>query len=197
MKNYPINLIFIFLLFWGCKPSESLEDLADELEIISEEPGDSQETQTFTEEDQKNIQRLIQLTLGDLFQEELAGDFLDSLDRRYMYDQVDLNADGNKEILVGLAGPYFCGSGGCTLLLLTNHGDVITRFSVVKYPVFIDQESTNGWKNLILYSGSENRLVTFDGQTYPSNPSTLEVYGSSIDELSKILEWESNNIFSF
>ncbi|MEN2280516.1 hypothetical protein AAGF08_00160 [Algoriphagus sp. SE2] len=200
INSYRLIIALVFCCLWfGCKDDKPGLEKVEEINSRSPKSDATPTTSSsqFTQDDQGNIRKLIGLTLNDVFKEDMEKVILDSADRKYMYDQIDLNADGNKEILVGLAGPYFCGSGGCTLLLLTNHGDVITRFSVVKYPVFIDQESTNGWKNLILFSGSENRIVSFDEQNYPSNPSTLEVYSSSVEGLNKLLDWDKNRIFEF
>lgn len=197
MKNSTINLIFIFLLFWGCKPAESLEELATEIEIISEEPDSIQAANSFTQDDQENIQRLIRLTLSDLFKEDLEKGFLDSASRRFLYDQVDLNGDGNLEILVGLTGSYFCGSGGCTIYLLSSQGDVITRFTVVDYPVHVDNESTNGWKNLVLNSGRKDRLVKYDGQKYPSNPSVLDEFSGDLSNTQSLLVWNEEKLLTF
>ena len=69
---------------------------------------------------------------------------------------------GKKEIFVGLTGSYFCGSGGCTQLILDDQGNLISTFSVSGYPVIIDINKTNGWKDLFIYSGSKNRIVKFD-----------------------------------
>jgi hypothetical protein len=158
---------------------------------------DGASSATYTEDDQENIIRLIQLTLKDLFQEDLEKDWIDSLSRQFKYSQIDLNRDGKKEILIGLTGPYFCGSGGCSMILSTHQGDVITQFTVVDYPVYIAKESTNGWQDLILYSGSKNRKVKFDGQSYPKNPSTLEEYTESLENLPKLLDWQSLEAFQF
>lgn len=191
-KKHLIALLLAFL-GWSCQPKT--ESVTKELEVDSLVlESDNLE---FTQEDQNNIQRLIQLTLLDQFKEDLDLGLIDSLSRTYKYNQVDLNGDGNLEILVGLNGPFFCGSGGCTVLLLTNHGDVITRFSVVKYPAYLDNESSNGWKNLILYSGGANRVVQFDGTAYPSNPFTLTPYSNSIDKLTKLLDWENQEALVF
>ncbi|MFD1079553.1 DUF6624 domain-containing protein, partial [Longispora fulva] len=38
--------------------------------------------------------------------------------RKFQLFQIDLNNDGEKEVFVNFITPYFCGSGGCTILLL-------------------------------------------------------------------------------
>lgn len=147
-------------------------------------------SKAYTQDDQENIIRLIRLTLNEEFKEDLEEGWLDSLSRQFKYDQYDINGDGKKEIFVGLTGPYFCGSGGCTMFLLTQHGDVLTKFTVVDYPLYISADVSDGWSELILYSGGEYRRVGYEGQSYPSNPSALAVYTDNVDNLRKILDWQ-------
>jgi hypothetical protein len=116
---------------------------------------------------------LVRLTLRDLFKADLEGNFIDSISRKFIFFEYDLNSDGRNEILVGLIGSFFCGSGGCTQFVLDDQGKVITRFTVADYPVVIDTHKTNGWNDLFIHSGSKDRIVRFDGKKYPSNPSVL------------------------
>lgn len=116
---------------------------------------------------------LVQLTLRNLLKSDLEKNLIDSSNRKFVFFEYDLNDDEKKEIFVGLTGPYFCGSGGCTQYILNNQGNVVTRFSVSDYPVVIDNNKTKGWRDLFIYSGSKFRTVKFDGKKYPSNPSTL------------------------
>lgn len=116
---------------------------------------------------------LVRLTLNNRYKEDLKKNFINDFSKKFIFFEYDLNEDGKNEILVGLRGPYFCGSGGCTQLLLDYQGNVITTFSVSGNPVIIDTKKTNGWKDLFIWSGGKNRIVKFDGKTYPSNPSTL------------------------
>ncbi len=120
----------------------------------------------------KQTADLVRLTLQDLHKEDLKKGIIDSFGRRFIFFEYDLNDDGKKEILVGLRGSYFCGSGGCTTYLLDNQGNFITKFSVSR-DIVIDSKKTNGFKDLFIYSGGKFRIVKFNGKTYPSNPSTL------------------------
>lgn len=108
-------------------------------------------------------------------QNELKADIekglIDSVSRQFVFFEYDLNDDSNKETFVGLFGSYFCGSGGCTLYLLNNGGVTITRFTVAGMPVIIDNNKSNGWKDLFIRSGGNFRILKFDGKSYPSNPS--------------------------
>lgn len=114
---------------------------------------------------------IVRLTLQNLYKDDLSKNIIDDYSKRFIFFEYDLNDDGKKEILVGLTGPYFCGSGGCTQYILDNQGTVISKFTVADYPVVIDTEKSSGWKNLFIYSGGKNRIVKFDGKKYPSNPS--------------------------
>jgi hypothetical protein len=114
---------------------------------------------------------LVRLTLKNIFKEDLEKKLINETSRKFIFFEYDLNDDGKKEILVGLTGSYFCGSGGCTQYLLDSQGNVISKFTVADNPVIIDSHKSNGWKDLIIHSGGKNRLMKFNGKKYPSNPS--------------------------
>ena len=134
---------------------------------------------------------LIRLTIKDLYKDDLAKNIVSDLSQKFIFFEYDLNEDGKKEILVGFTGPYFCGSGGCTQLLLDDQGNVITQFSVSGNPVVIDTNKTNGWKDLFIYSGGKYRIVKFNGKKYPSNPSMQpELKVTPGDGLPRALDFE-------
>lgn len=135
-------------------------------------PGDQYGVNTASTE----TANLVRLTLKDLFKDDLAKGFIPEENRKFIFFEYDLNDDSKKEIFVGLIGGYFCGSGGCTMLLLDNQGNVITYFTVTDYPVVIDNNKTNGWKDLIIMSGGKNHLVKYNGKKYPSNPSVQPIF---------------------
>jgi Zn-dependent M16 (insulinase) family peptidase len=93
-------------------------------------------------------------------------------DRKYSYDTFDLNNDGQKEIFVALVNPYFCGSGGCTLLILNPDFTLNSRMTVVKnLPLHASSKTTRGWRDLVIDSRGAH-LLKYNGKKYPSNPST-------------------------
>lgn len=94
-------------------------------------------------------------------------------DRRFQMYMTDLNGDGKDEYFVRLFGTYFCGSGGCTFLILDRYSDVITAFTVTDAPVYVSSEKENGWNVLYLKSGGKFRKVVYNKKSYPSNPSVL------------------------
>jgi len=142
----------------------------------------------------------VRARLESLLAEDLKLGIVDSLSRRFIFLEYDLDGDAAKEIFVGLTGPYFCGSGGCTQYILKDNGEVLTKFTVSDYPVVIAPDKTNGWNDLYIQSGGDYRVVKFDGKTYPANPSILPKLGMIPgDGLPRILDFMSDNYpwFSF
>jgi len=107
------------------------------------------------------------------------GDFraLDANDRKFQYEVTDLNGDGINEYLVWFSSPYFCGSGGCNLLILDKNFTLITNFTLTRPPVLVDLKTTNGWNDIILWSNGDYHRMKFNlkDKSYPSNPSVEEV----------------------
>lgn len=92
----------------------------------------------------------------------------------YEHAFVDLNDDGMDDAIVLLRGMQWCGSGGCTLLVLRGDGrdyTVISRSTVASAPVRIAESMSHGWRDIIVYSDGEEKLMQFDGSGYPLNPS--------------------------
>ena len=141
---------------------------------------------------------LIQLTMKDKLKDDLSKNLVDSLSRSFKYAEYDLNGDGKNEILVGTTGPYFCGSGGCSIYLLDNQGNVINIFSVSDYPVVVDTKKTNGWFDLFIPSKGKHHVMKFDGKKYPSNPSVQPKLGTIPgDDLARLIDWEKSPSYTF
>lgn len=116
----------------------------------------------------------IRAALPGILEKQLVG--IDPKDRQFSYFLTDLNADGKNEQFVWFKGMNWCGSGGCTALLLSDEQKLITYFTVIDFPVTISEDKTDGWKNLIVYSGRANRLLKWSGKGYPKNPSVAPKY---------------------
>lgn len=108
----------------------------------------------------------------------LAAEYPDAQkdNRRFLYNSVDLNEDGNPELLVGLIGIDFCGTGGCNMLVLSGDSKVLTNMSIVKYPVYVgslnSKESAKGYKTLYVRTGGVGMVrLAWNGKSYPANPS--------------------------
>ncbi len=190
----------------SCGTSESNETPADPAVVTAEpeaassvvEDPDPADTipgeQYLMDASSKQTAELVKLTLQTDFKADIENGIIDSLSRKFVLFEYDLNEDGQKEIFVGLFGSYFCGSGGCTMYLLDSKGKKITVFTVAGNPVVIDNNSTNGWKDLFIYSGNKYRIVKFDGKKYPSNPSILPALSVAPgDGLPRALDFMNDN----
>lgn len=89
--------------------------------------------------------------------------------------------DGPQDLtLVYLVGGDYCGSGGCTLLILRKNADLyerLGRLTVVQTPIRVLESATNGMPDLavgVRGGGAEGHqaLIPFDGQRYAPNPTT-------------------------
>lgn len=106
---------------------------------------------------------------------------------RFSYASVDLNQDGTQDALVLLQSQDWCGSGGCTLLVLKGSADhnyqLVSESTVTDTPIYLLSSSQHGWHDFSVYTrGTGQVLMQFDGQKYPSNPSMLDKYELPADQ---------------
>lgn len=128
-----------------------------------------------------------------ILEKQLVG--AEAKDRRFAFDQADLNGDGKNELLVGFTGMNWCGSGGCTALVLSSEGKLITLFTVVGFPFTVLESKTGGWNDLVVHSGHADRLLKWNGSKYPSNPSVAPKFtGKLSDDFTKVL-WLSDKAY--
>lgn len=118
---------------------------------------------------------------ASILKEDIA--FLKNEQRSYQLDAYDLNNDGKLEYFIGFTNDYFCGSGGCTYYLVDHEGQVISLFSVSRAPFYVLSTQTNGWNDLVINSNSGMRKLSFDGASYPTNPSILPAFDDSIQHV--------------
>jgi len=94
---------------------------------------------------------------------------------RYTCERVDLNGDGRKEVFVYLMGPFFCGTGGCSLLLLREVPKggyaLVNDFPITRLPVTVSSVKSNGWYDIWRMEsggGAKASYVrhSFDGKRY-------------------------------
>jgi hypothetical protein len=97
----------------------------------------------------------------------------------FRYSLFDLNGDKVPDAVVLLRGTDWCGSGGCTMLVLQGNSQgfkLISRSTITREPIQVLADSRNGWLTLAVTIGGGGRepgqaLLTFDGKEYPLNPS--------------------------
>ncbi|MGK7932738.1 MAG: hypothetical protein AB4041_15075 [Microcystaceae cyanobacterium] len=110
---------------------------------------------------------------------EEEGGFFDNT--KYKIAEIDLNDDQKKDALVFLIGSYWCGTGGCTLLVFEqtdNNYRLVSQVPLVREPVIVSDNKTKGWYDIIIHNSggglpAKNVALKFDGTTYPENPSAL------------------------
>lgn len=103
---------------------------------------------------------------------------------KYVAAFQDINGDGNLEAIVYLIGGKWCGSAGCTTLVLAPKGTswrVVSKITITRLPIRLMTETSHGWHSLGVWvqgggiqPGYEAKLC-FDGRTYPQNPSLPSV----------------------
>lgn len=93
--------------------------------------------------------------------------------------QADLDGDRQDEVIVYLEGQSWCGSGGCTALVLRRRGAsyrIVTSMTIVRLPILVLNQVENGWKSLAVRVGGggirpHEAVLPFNGKSYPTNPS--------------------------
>lgn len=99
---------------------------------------------------------------------------------RYYPAFVGLSGGPPKEVVVYVTGQSWCGSGGCTTLILAPQGSsykIVTKITITRPPIRLLRTKSHGWRDLSvrvqgggIQPGYDAKL-SFDGRTYPRNPS--------------------------
>lgn len=179
MKN--LYLTFICLLVLSCKgdgqkSSQSIDKAPEQITTSDTTTGDKipeNKTTAYVPQstDEQTANNLKNFLVNDFLKDDIS--FLEPKDRKFQFYKIDLNNDGNEEIFVRFIGSYFCGSGGCTFLLLDKYGEVITKFTVTRAPIFVESTQVNGWSVLLVKDAGVLKELTYENGSYPSNPSVL------------------------
>ena len=154
----------------GVKESKG-QSSTEEKEVLSPEQFDGEEMQYDPSTTDEALSARISELLREMFREDLPG--MADVDRRFQMYKINLDTDSSDEVFVRFMSPYFCGSGGCTFLLLDDDLSLITRFTVTRAPFFVEQTLENNWKMIMLRSEGEWKLLTNKGDGYPGNPTVL------------------------
>lgn len=95
--------------------------------------------------------------------------------------ELEINLDGSyqtREFLLYPYAPVFCGSGGCTLFIVNEKGEILSKTTVVKLPVYTTvstainpQNAKAYWKDLYVWSNGAFRKLVFKNGNYSSNAS--------------------------
>ncbi len=116
-------------------------------------------------------------------------------DRKFQFSTIDLNGDGVNEIFVYLNSVSFCGSGGCTFLLLDNSFNLITKFTVTRTPILVSEKVKNDWNKLYLFSDGYREIIYNKKMgSYPTNPSLEDKMNENLNNQEHIIRlFDSEN----
>lgn len=108
-------------------------------------------------------------------------DSADNRATRYFSAFVDLKDSGTDQAIVYLSGDGWCGSGGCTMLILAPQESfyrVVARFTVTWPPIRVLATKSHGWHDIAIRmqgGGIEpgyEAEFSFNGKTYVSDDKT-------------------------
>ena len=97
----------------------------------------------------------------------------------YKRADADLNGDGRSEAFLYITDPSYCGSGGCTLVVLSPQGRsyrIVLQSTMTQLPIRLLPASTRGWRDIgvtVAGGGITQAYVArlrFNGRRYPANP---------------------------
>lgn len=97
----------------------------------------------------------------------------------YVAAWADLNGDRRPEAIVAMSSGMLCGTGGCPLFVITQAGHswrVVSETSITNAPIRALTTRSHGWLDLgvVVRGGGarqHNVRLSFNGRTYPGNPS--------------------------
>jgi len=101
---------------------------------------------------------------------------------RYAAALVNLSGQGRPEVVVRLSAGGWCGTGGCTTLVLADGGNtfkVVSKIMITQLPIRVLGSKSHGWRDLgVTIRGggilkAYEAAYSFDGRIYRANPSTL------------------------
>jgi hypothetical protein len=141
-----------------------------------------------------------------LTKEESLKTFLQTLDNdetsRYVASFQSLSSDSGVQAIVYMVGNNWCGSGGCSTLILKQVGEtwkIISKITITQFPIRVLKTKVNGWYSLgIGVRGGGIQIpyeaeLDFNGKSYPKNPTISPARKSKGDTEGHIVLDSSNN----
>jgi hypothetical protein len=108
--------------------------------------------------------------------------------------------DKAQQIIMYVNGDDWCGSGGCSALILEPANasfKIRARFSLARLPIRVMPSKTNGWHDLAMPVGNDFVQIRFDGNRYPGNPSMAKhlPHGSEKSGIAIALKQDGQSLF--
>ncbi len=121
----------------------------------------------------------LQMALWQAIGSDIQTQGLKLEDQEFFADYIDLNGDGVMDALVVFNSSYWCGTGGCTMLVFEGRDKsfrLVSDSTLIRTPLTVSATKTNGWRDLIVDvrgGGATPKKVAlkFDGKGYALNPS--------------------------
>ncbi|OBW41941.1 hypothetical protein AB670_01756 [Chryseobacterium sp. MOF25P] len=193
------NVIYLFLAFSCFYQCEKKQEKASLEKAENTDSFSKKETLKIVHSETDSISEKVKafITSEYLSQNDLKT--ISENDRKFQFFQIDLNNDGLKETFVNFLTPYFCGTGGCSMFLLDNDFKAITKFTVMRTPLYLSTNTENGWKIVYVKDRDGFKQLVYKNKKYPSNPSILPVSKQNPEnEKGTILIFENNlNTYQF
>lgn len=105
-------------------------------------------------------------------------EYTDQASPEYRHAFVDLNGDGIEDAIVLLRGMQWCGSGGCTMLIMQGSDPgyaFLSRSTVTNEPIRVSRARSDGWRALVVRSNGKDRTLRYQDRGYPLNPSVQDL----------------------
>ncbi len=131
----------------------------------------AQTGQQSNSEQEESLRRFLQDYLKDMPEDRTT---------RYSSAPVDLSGHQKREVIAYITGRSWCGSGGCTMLILTtedSHYRVVAKVAIVRPPIRLLPTKSHGWHDLSVQAQgggivrSYDVKLSFTGRSYLRNPS--------------------------
>lgn len=167
-----IIIVFFAVLITGCNSNtqtKKVEPAMQKADTINKAM--AQEDYEAGTTDEAVAAKIRNYLIQDYLKDDLNA--MKESDRKFQFQTVDLNNDGNQELFINFIGSYFCGSGGCTLLLLDHKWGIITQFTVTSTPIMIEPHEGKGWAMLMVMDDGVWKELNYKNGKYPGNPSLL------------------------
>lgn len=123
-----------------------------------------------------------------------------SADARWLMNRIDLNGDGTDEAVAYLLDPKRCGTGGCSLFVLsdlgTNAWEVTDVIAPSQLPIYQLPKGTDGWTMLGVTVGGGGAVrqvmaVAHEAEGYADNPTIAPSAPAKTDGAPVLIEDDS------